>query len=44
MINEELKNRYNGFDLKDYGYSRVSGFLRSIKGLSVDGNVVRIKK
>ena len=44
MINEELKNRYNGFDLKDYGYSRVSGFLRSIKGLSVDGNVVRIEK
>ncbi len=44
MINEELKNRYNGFDLKDYGYSRYLVFLRSIKGLSVDGNVVRIKK
>ncbi|MBS6397184.1 MAG: NYN domain-containing protein [Clostridiales bacterium] len=43
MINEELKNRFNGFDLKDYGYSRISGFLRSIQGLSVDGNVVRLK-
>ncbi|MDO4260449.1 MAG: NYN domain-containing protein [Eubacteriales bacterium] len=44
MINEELKNRYSGFDLKDYGYSRISGFLRSVSGLSVDGNVVRLKK
>ena len=44
MINEELKNRYSGFDQKDYGYSRISGFLRSIRGLSVDGNVVRLKK
>lgn len=44
MINEELKTRYSGFDQKDYGYSRISGFLRSIRGLSVDGNVVRLKK
>ena len=43
VINDELKNKYNGFDLKDYGYSRISGFLRSIRGLSVDGNMVRLK-
>lgn len=43
VINDELKNKYNGFDLKDYGYSRISGFLRSIHGLSVDGNMVRLK-
>lgn len=32
MINEELKTRYSGFDQKGYGYSRISGFLRSIRG------------
>ena len=42
-INEELKNKYDGFDVKDYGYSRISVFLRSIKGLIVEGNMVRIK-
>ena len=44
MINEELKNRCSGFDMKDYGYNRFSSFLRSIKDLSVSGNGVRIKK
>ncbi len=44
MINEVLKNTYGGFDVKDYGYSRISGFLRSIKGLSVEGNTVRLRK
>lgn len=43
-INEELGKKYIGFDLKDYGYSRISGFLRSIKGLVVEGNRVRLKK
>ena len=44
MINEELKSRCSGFDIKDYGYNRFSSFLRSIKELSVSGNGVRIKK
>lgn len=44
MINEELKNRYSGFDVKDYGYTRFSSFLRSMNSLSVYGNEVRIKQ
>ncbi len=44
MINEELKKHYSGFDSKDYGYNRFSSFLRSIEGLSVEGNVVRLKQ
>lgn len=43
IINEDLKKRYDSFDLKDYGYSRLSSFLRSIKKLSVSGNKVRIR-
>ena len=44
VINDELKKRHSGFDLKDYGYSRISGFLRSIQGVVVEGNRVRLKK
>lgn len=43
IISNELKKRYDGFDLKNYGYSKISRFLRSIKWLSVNGNVVRLK-
>lgn len=44
VINDELKKRHSGFDLKDYGYSRISGFLRSMEGITVEGNRVKIKK
>lgn len=44
VINDELKERHKGFDLKDYGYSRISGFLRSMKNLLVEENTVRIKR
>ncbi len=44
VINAELKKKHSGFDLKDYGYSRISGFLRSIQGIIVEGNRVMMKK
>lgn len=44
VINDELTKRHSGFDLKDYGYSRISGFLRSMKGVIVEGNRVKLKK
>ncbi len=44
MILSELKRRYAGFDLKDYGYNRISSFLRSMKNLQVDKNTVRVKE
>ncbi|MCM1498621.1 MAG: NYN domain-containing protein [Clostridium sp.] len=43
IINDELKQRHDGFDLHDYGYSRISSFLRSIDRLVVEENQVRLK-
>jgi len=40
----ELKDKHSGFNIKDYGYSRMSSFLRSIRCLTVNGNTVRLKK
>lgn len=40
MINEELKKKYPSFDLKDYGYSRISSFLKSMDRLIVQQNTV----
>lgn len=44
IINDKLKEEHNGFDLQDYGFSRFSSFLRSIQGLVVEGNRVKLKK
>ena len=43
-ITLELKDKHSGFNIKDYGYSRMSSFLRSIQCLTVKGNTVRLKK
>ena len=43
MVYEEIHKKYPAFDLKDYGYNRLSSFLRSIRQLSVSGNMVSIK-
>jgi uncharacterized protein (TIGR00288 family) len=42
-VTAELKKKYSGFDTKDYGYSRISGFLRSVEGVTVSGNTVKLK-
>lgn len=44
IINDRLKEAHNGFDLHDYGFSRFSSFLRSIEGLIVEENRVKLKK
>lgn len=44
VIHGELKNLHKHFNLKDYGFSRFSSFLRSIDGVVVDGNKVKIKR
>lgn len=44
IINDKLKEAHNGFDLHDYGFSRFSSFLRSIEGLVVEENRVKLKK
>lgn len=42
-INDELKNKHKNLDLQEYGYSRISSFLRSIAALSVTDNRVELK-
>jgi len=43
QILNELKIRHKHFYLKDYGFSRISSFLRSIDGIVVEGNKVKLK-
>lgn len=42
-IYDALKTNHKHFNLKDYGFSRFSSFLRSINGITVDGNKVKLK-
>lgn len=42
-INDELHKKYAHFDLKEYGYSRISSFLRSMDNVNVQGNKVYLK-
>ena len=44
LIYEEIHKKHSSFDIKDYGYSRLSSFLRSIRSLSVSGNSVSIRE
>lgn len=43
LLYEELKRRYPGFALNQYGFSRVSSFIRSFPRFQIEGNVVRIR-
>ena len=43
VIYDKLKKKYPDFDLKDYGYSRISSFLRSMPEISVKENAVTLK-
>lgn len=42
VIYDALKKKHPAFDLKDYGYSRLSSFLRSMDGVTVRGNEVSL--
>ncbi len=43
VLYDQLRKKYPAFDLKDYGYSRFSSFLRSIENIVVRGNAVSLK-
>ena len=43
VIYDHLKKKYPSFDLKDYGYSRFSSFLRSMENIMVRGNAVTLR-
>lgn len=44
VVYDKLKKKHPDFDLKDYGYSRISSFLRSMVGVTVKGNAVSLKE
>lgn len=44
VIYDELTQKYSGWDIRDYGYGRVSSFLRSMKELEVVDNSVSLRK
>lgn len=44
VIYDELTQKYSGLDIRDYGYGRVSSFLRSMKELEVVDNSVSLRK
>lgn len=43
-LNDELHKKYRQLDLKEFGYSRISSFLRSLKMVTVRENKVTLKK
>ena len=43
VIYEELKKRYSGFNVNQYGYSRLSSFIRSFSKFEIRDNVVRMQ-
>ena len=43
-LNDELHKKYRQLDLKEFGYSRISSFLRSLKSVTVRENNVTLKK
>lgn len=42
VIYSELMQKYSGLDIRDYGYGRISSFLRSMKEVKVVDNTVKI--
>lgn len=43
-LNDELHKKYRQLDLKEFGYSRISSFLRSLRSVRVHENQVTLKK
>ena len=43
-LNDELHKKYKHLDLKQFGYSRISSFLRSMNTVRVTANTVSLKK
>ncbi len=43
-LNDDLHKKYKQLDFKQFGYSRISSFLRSMKTVTVHENQVSLKK
>ena len=43
IIHDALRSRFPGFDVKQYGYSRVSSFINSFKKFRIINNTLQLK-
>ncbi|MCI9336972.1 MAG: NYN domain-containing protein [Lachnospiraceae bacterium] len=43
-LNDELHKKYRQLDFKQFGYSRISSFLRSLNSVTVHENAVSLKR
>ena len=43
-LNDELHKKYKQLDFKQFGFSRISSFLRSMKSVEVRENKVTLKQ
>lgn len=43
ILNDELHKKYKQLDYKQFGYSRISSFLRSLKSVNIHENQVSLK-
>lgn len=44
ILNDELHKKYRQLDFKQFGYSRISSFLRSLESVNIQGNKVSLKQ
>lgn len=44
IINDEITKRHPNLELRSFGYSRISSFLRRVRGLEVNNNSVSIRE
>ena len=43
IVNDELRKTFPAFDVKQYGFSRISSFLRSFGKFKIKDNAVQLK-
>ena len=43
IIHEELKKKFPDFDVKQYGFSRISSFIRSLGTFKIKDNMVQLR-
>lgn len=44
ILNDELHKKYKQLDFKQFGYSRISSFLRSLKSVNIHENQVSLRE
>ena len=44
ILNDELHKKYRQLDFRQFGYSRISSFLRSLESVNIQGNKVSLKE